>query len=168
MNYLVGISCMLFSFFGNVNAPSDANTFEALKTLEGEWVGILNKTNGSSVKFTLKYSVRAAGSALLEESDEDGMEMLTIFNLQNNRLHSTHYCGLQNKPVGTLQSNKAGVISIQTDVNTSGLAAGKDTYVDSWELNLLPNDKDTFEYKYIVKGPEGLQIIATATMKRAK
>jgi len=167
MKNLLLISCTLFCFFGNLNAQV-SNTFDELKKLEGEWAGILNKTNGTSANFTLKYSVRSGGSAILEESNEGGMEMLTIYNVQNKGLYSTHYCALLNRPVGTLKSNKEGILSFQTDVKKSGLDAGKDTYVDSWKHNLLPNKRDEFIYQFSVKGPEGNKFIATAVMTRVQ
>ena len=82
------------SSFGN-NLSDD---FEKLKSLEGKWQGTLERTDGTSDNLVLNYSLTSNGSALLEESDTGGVEMLTIFNYQNEELLSTHYCALQNKP----------------------------------------------------------------------
>ena len=94
--------------------------------------------------------------------------MLTIYNVQNKRLYSTHYCALLNRPISSLESNKEGVLSFQTDVKKSGLNAVKDTYVDSWKHNLLPNKHDEFIYRFTVKGPQGNKFIATAVMTRVQ
>ena len=80
-------------------AATNPNDFEELKKLEGKWAGTLERTDGSSDELTLDYTVTSNGSALLEESDTGGTEMLSIFNFQNDQLLLTHYCGLQNKPI---------------------------------------------------------------------
>ena len=58
------------------NAASDPNDFEELKSLEGKWSGTLERTDGSSDELTLDYTVTSNGSALVEESDTGGTEML--------------------------------------------------------------------------------------------
>ena len=106
------------------------------------------------------------GSAILEESDTGGTEMLSIFNFQNDELLLTHYCGLQNKPISKLTGNNNGVLSFATDSEMSGLTLEKDTYVTSWEINLLPEDENQLMYKYTVSGPDGDVFTATSTLSR--
>jgi len=98
--FLFAAILSLTSSFGN----SFSEDFEKLKSLQGKWQGTLERTDGTSDSFEINYSVTSNGSALLEESDTGGIEMLTIFNVQNNELLSTHYCALQNKPVSVLKS----------------------------------------------------------------
>ena len=148
------------------NAASDPNDFEELKSLEGKWAGTLERTDGSSDEFTLDYTVTSNGSAILEESDTGGTEMLSIFNFQNDELLLTHYCGLQNKPISKLTGNNNGVLSFATDSKMSGLTLEKDTYVTSWEINLLPEDENQLMYKYTVSGPDGDVFTATSTLSR--
>ena len=148
------------------NAASDPKDFEELKSLEGKWAGTLERTDGSSDEFTLDYTVTSNGSAILEESDTGGTEMLSIFNFQNDELLLTHYCGLQNKPISKLTGNNNGVLSFATDSEMSGLTLEKDTYVTSWEINLLPEDENQLMYKYTVSGPDGDVFTATSTLSR--
>ena len=148
------------------NAASDPNDFEELKSLEGKWAGTLERTDGSSDEFTLDYTVTSNGSAILEESDTGGTEMLSIFNFQNDELLLTHYCGLQNKPISKLTGNNNGVLSFATDSEMSGLTLEKDTYVTSWEINLLPEDENQLMYKYTVSGPDGDVFTAISTLSR--
>ena len=89
-----------------------ADDFTMLKSLEGKWAGTLERTNGSSDSFNVEYSITSNGSALMEESFTGGIEMLTIFNLQNDELLLTHYCGLKNRPVSRLKSSKDGVFRV--------------------------------------------------------
>ena len=145
---------------------TDPNDFEELKKLEGKWAGTLERTDGSSDELTLDYTVTSNGSALVEESDTGGTEMLSIFNFQNDELLLTHYCGLQNKPISKLTGSNEGVLSFATDSEMSGLTLEKDTYVTSWEISLTPEDADKIMYKYTVSGPDGDVFTATSTLSR--
>ena len=75
----------------------------------------------------LEYSIRSNGSAILEESNQAGVEMLTIFNVQNDKLQSTHYCGLRNKPVSYLVSSSNGTMYFKTDIDGSGIDKSKES-----------------------------------------
>ena len=145
---------------------TDPNDFEELKKLEGKWAGTLERTDGSSDEFTLDYTVTSNGSALLEESVTGEIEMLSIFNFQNDELLLTHYCGLQNKPISKLTGNNEGVLSFATDSQMSGLTLEKDTYVTSWEIDLMPEYENKILYKYTVSGPDGVMFTASAEMSR--
>ena len=141
--------------------------FQDLKQLEGKWVGTLNLSDGSSKPINLNYSIRSNGSALVEESNEGGVEMMTIINLQKDKILSTHYCGAMNRPVAELQSNKMGIIKFLTNQKLSGLDEKKELFVGSWELNLLPNDSEKFIYKYTAVAPNG-GFTAIAEMNRIR
>ena len=161
--FLFTATLTVTSSFGN-NFSED---FEKLKSLEGKWQGTLERTDGTSDSFELNYSVTSNGSALLEESDTGGVEMLTIFNVQNNELLSTHYCALQTKPVSVLKSAAKGEFVFITDSKRSGLSTEKEAFVTSWKISLMPEDSNTIHYQYTVTGPEGVVFVATSVLKRA-
>ena len=73
-------------FMSNAFATDDEDTFNQLKQLEGKWVGTINYSNRDAEPINLQYSIRSNGSALLEESNEGGTEMMTIFNLHNDNI----------------------------------------------------------------------------------
>ena len=160
---LLSTALITATSFGNTKAED----FEKLKSLEGKWMGTLERTDGTSDKFELNYSITSNGSAILEESDTGGIEMLTIFNHQNNELLLTHYCGLQNKPVSVLESKTNGTYVFVTDSERSGLSSDKEAFVTSWKLELMPEDPNKIIYQYKVTGPEGVVFVATAVMTRA-
>ena len=153
--------------FAFVRSQDDKRAFQDLKQLEGKWVGTLNLSDGSSKPINLNYSIRSNGSALVEESNEGGVEMMTIINLQKDKILSTHYCGAMNRPVAELQSNKMGIIKFLTNQKLSGLDEKKELFVGSWELNLLPNDSEKFIYKYTAVAPNG-GFTAIAEMNRIR
>jgi|TARA_B110000879_G_scaffold10227_1_gene13187 hypothetical protein len=155
-------------FMSNAFATDDEDTFNQLKQLEGKWVGTINYSNRDAEPINLQYSIRSNGSALLEESNEGGTEMMTIFNLHNDNILATHYCAAQNRPVAELKSNKSGIISLVTNQEKSGLDSNKEMFVESWELNLMLENKDIFIYEYKTIGPDGSGFTAKAEMKRVK
>ena len=162
-NFILLLS-LLFAF--QLNANTDPNDFESLKQLEGKWIGTLERTDDTTDSFILEFSISSNGSAILEESNTGGIEMLTIFNYQNDELLLTHYCGLMNKPVSKLTSNKDGKFIFKTDDNMSGLSLKKDTYVTSWEIDLLPDEENKIIYNYTVSGPDGVSFVASAEMTK--
>lgn len=68
-------------------------TFDQIKALAGTWEGKTAK--GQSVK--VSFRMTANGSAVMSEimGDED---MITMFNLDGDRLLMTHYCAAGNQP----------------------------------------------------------------------
>jgi hypothetical protein len=105
---------------------------------------------------------------LLEESNEGGTEMMTIFNLHNDKILSTHYCGAMNRPVSELQESNQGNINFITNQSKSGLDPNKEFFVGSWKFDLMPEDEDTFIYAYVILGTKGGDVTRTAEMKRVK
>ena len=164
MKNFITLLSLIFAF--NLNANTDPNDFETLTQLEGKWVGTLERTDDSSDSLILEFSIASNGSAILEESNTGGIEMLSIFNYQNDELLLTHYCGLQNKPVSKLTSNENGKLIFKTDDDMSGLSLKKDTYVTSWEIDLVPDDENKIIYNYTVSGPDGVTTTASAEMTR--
>ena len=152
----------------NTFAADDKETFKQLKQLEGKWVGTLKDSNGGSQTLNISYSIKSNGSALLEESNEGGTEMMTIFNLHNDKILSTHYCGAMNRPVSELQDSNQGNINFITNQSKSGLDPNKEFFVGSWKFDLMPEDEDTFIYSYVILGTEGGDVTRTAEMKRVK
>lgn len=142
--------------------------FAGLMQLEGQWQGTLAKSDGTSVHLQLNYTSKSNGSALLEESSEDDVEMLNIFNVQEGTVVATHYCGLMNKPVARLVSAEDGIIKFKTDAAESGLEEGKDEYVDSWSLSLMPEDQNQFKYEYTVIRPDRTILTASAIVTRVE
>ena len=102
----------------------------------------------------------------MEESFTGGIEMLTIFNLQNDELLLTHYCGLKNRPVSRLESSKDGVFEFTTDAELSNLSLAKDMFVTSWKIDTMPEDPNQAYYEYTVSGPKGVAFTATCNLTR--
>ena len=163
MKNLIFLLTMVFALTLNANINSD--DFDKLKKLEGKWIGMLERTDGTSDMLNLEYSITSNGSALLEESNTGGVEMLTIFNNHNDKLLATHYCGLQNKPILNLVDYANGSFKFKTDAKTSGLSSDKESFVDTWIIEVTKDGQEML-YEYTVIGPDGTTMTATAKLKR--
>lgn len=79
------------------SASNDAAAFTQLKSLAGNWESKTEKG-----KARLHYEVVSGGSAVVEhfESDDLGPDnaMVTVFYMDGDRLHLTHYCMARNQP----------------------------------------------------------------------
>ena len=166
---------MLVASSSQVSAQMSDEAFAQMKGLAGEWAGTLHVTPGEHLErlgvnaeqaLKLTYSVRSGGSSILEESNSDGIEMVSMYNTQGGNLLTTHYCILMNKPVGVLDSSTDGVLSFTTDAGRSGLEEGKDEYVSSWRLSLEPANPNQFTYEYTVTKPDMTTFSAKAVVSR--
>lgn len=162
------VAIMLMASSSHLSAQTSDEVFDQLKSLAGEWSGTLHRSTGEEGALKLTYSLRSNGSSILEESDTDGVAMLTIFNKQEESLLLTHYCALMNKPVSKLVSSADGVLSFTTDAARSGLQEGRDQYVKSWTLSLEPENPDQFTYEYTVISPDMTEWTAKAIVSRVK
>ena len=165
---LIGAVASLLSLPSLASDGMTEEAFAGLMQLQGQWQGILARSDGTSDNLQLNYTSKSNGSALLEESSEDDVEMLNIFNVQEGTVVSTHYCGLMNKPVARLVSSERGVIKFKTDATESGLVEGDDEYVDTWSLSLMPEDANQFKYEYTVIRPDRTILTASAMVTRVE
>lgn len=160
----VTLSLLFLSQAFAYNSNEDLNQ---LKKLVGKWRGTLEWSIDAEPEIlNLEYSIRSNGSALLEESNQGGVEMLTIFNNQNGILQSTHYCALMNKPIAYIKSNKNNEFVFETDIQKSGLNKEKESFVISWKIGLIEGDENHFNYEYKVSNPDGSIVTRTAIMEK--
>jgi hypothetical protein len=74
-------------------ASAAQKSFEELKSLDGSWEG--KASNGEPVQ--VSYKVTSSGSALMSEI-KGKEDMISMFNLDGERLLMTHYCSTGNQP----------------------------------------------------------------------
>ena len=72
------------------------SALEALKALEGDWVG--TPASGSN-QSAVRYEVIASGNTVVKTyAKGKASEMLTIYHMDGDELVLTHYCALNNQP----------------------------------------------------------------------
>ena len=84
-------------------------SFDSIKALTGNWEGKSDMTDPVQVSFRITAGGSAVMSEIVSHMDGKSDDMITMFNMDGDRLLLTHYCALQNAPVLRFEkSNKPG------------------------------------------------------------
>ena len=86
---------LLFVFVTSAAFAASAaqKSFEELKALDGTWEG--KSLNGEPLE--VAYRVTSSGSAIMSEI-KGKEDMISMFNLDGDRVLMTHYCAVGNQP----------------------------------------------------------------------
>ena len=72
--------------------------FEKMKSLVGEWVGVVDE-GGKKMPVTVSYRLVSNGTALVETlNTPEDMDMITMYVADGMNLAMTHYCAEGNQP----------------------------------------------------------------------
>ena len=142
--------------------------FDKLKRLVGDWKGKMKKPDGKTIDVSVSYKVISNGSVLIENSVEDGTDMLTTFKDRFGKLTATHYCALGNQPMFTLGGKTTdSVLNFELDP-ACGLKEGKHKFVKSFKFTNESKSKDVLKVEYIVINEDKSTEKSSATYKRVK
>lgn len=116
---------------------SEADIFEALKSLVGSWEGKSDKGRVIGVKYTLhaNNSVLMEAWALGPTSDA-----LTLYHMDAAALMATHYCPLCNQPKLLLSAVRPPAIFAFEFSSATNLPSFSDAHQQSFEVSLLGPD----------------------------
>lgn len=131
-------------------AASDAQkSFEQLKALSGSWEG--KASNGKPVQ--VSYRVTSMGSALMSEIKSED-DMITMFNLDGDRLLMTHYCGAGNQPRMRATASPDGKTITFDFLDATNLASPEAGHMHRVVISMLDANHHTEEWNYIDHGKE--------------
>jgi hypothetical protein len=142
-------------------AASDARqSFDQLKTLEGNWAG--KGSEGQVVK--VSFRMTAGGSALMSEIQGRGPEnMITMFHLDGDRLLLTHYCGAGNQPRMKVIASDAKSVTFEF-VDGTNIGPG-DGHMQRVTFAQLDANHHTEEWVFLDHGKEQKEVF---TLERAQ
>ena len=96
--------------------------FEAIKSLEGEWVGTV-KVEGAeeSRETTVVYKVSANGHSVIETfAPGKPLEMFSVYHMDGDDLLMTHYCAIGNAPkMKFRETGKPGELAFEFNGGTN-------------------------------------------------
>jgi hypothetical protein len=128
---------------------ADAAAFARLKTLVGEWEG-----DTKMGKAHLNYELIAGGTALVERETAEKMPaMLTVYNLDGDRLMLTHYCMAGNQP--RMQARAFNPASGELDfqfLDATNLASAGAGHMHSAKIRFVDNDHMATEWEFYENG----------------
>jgi hypothetical protein len=159
------------SFTAPTYSQDAKKTFETLKTLEGEWQGLMHTTpvepevDGSATKVT--FRVTSMGNLLMHEMTGAGRpdDPITTIYLDSDRLTLTHYCDAGNRPRMIATSSPDGR---QVEFEFADVA-GSTTYgyMHRAAFNLIDADHHTEEWTYMMPGEKPIRARVELTRTRA-
>ncbi len=163
---------LLFAFalcLSNLSFSADKSSgFLQMQNVIGKWEGTLVRSAQEDIPITLEYKLISDGSALVEHSNEDGVEMMTAFADQSGELLATHYCALGNQPKMTVSDSTDSSVSFSTNRKLSGLDPANDSFVDTWTFSDLKKGAEQFTYTYTVLNSDSTVETNSAVMRRTK
>ncbi len=131
-------------------AASDAQkSFEQLKSLTGSWEG--KGSNGQPIQ--VAYRLTSNGSALMSEIKSED-DMVTMFNLDGERLLMTHYCGAGNQPRMLATASPDGKSITFDFLDATNLASPAAGHMHHLVISMLDAHHHTEEWTFTDHGKE--------------
>lgn len=146
----ISISLLIVLAASYAFAGSAANTsFEQLKSLDGSWEG--KGSNGEPVQ--VSYKVTSNGSALMSEI-KGKEDMISMFNLDGDRLLMTHYCAVGNQPRMVASPSPDGKTITFHFLDVTNLATPDAGHMNRLVISMAEANHHTEEWVYNDHGKE--------------
>ena len=134
-------------------AQTDAQkAFTAIKSMPGTWEGQSSK---GPVQVTFK--ITSGGSAVMSEilGKED---MISMFNMDGDRLLLTHYCAMGNQPRMQASLSPDGKTVTFSYVDATNLSAPDAGHLQRMVLTMLDDNHQIEEWVFVDHGKELKQV----------
>jgi hypothetical protein len=146
---------LLFAFVASVAfaASSAQKSFEELKSLDGSWEG--KTPDGHAVQ--VSYRVTGNGSAIMSEI-KGHADMISMFNLDGERLLMTHYCGAGNQPRMVASTSPDGKTLTFDFLDATNLASPDAGHMTRLVLSMPDANHHTEEWIYSDHGKQEKEV----------
>jgi hypothetical protein len=157
----IAVSLLFLLAATSAFAQSDAkNTFDHLQSLTGTWEG--KASDGNTMKVVFRPT--SGGSALLSEIM--GKEnMISMINMDNDRVLMTHYCAVGNQPRMQASMSPDGKTITFTFVDATNLAGSKAGHMDRLVITIPDADHHTEDWTFVQEGKEMKEHFELARVK---
>ncbi|HEX3741575.1 MAG TPA: hypothetical protein VHV29_17895 [Terriglobales bacterium] len=136
---------------------SGQKSFDAMKSLTGNWEG--KDSQGGAVAVSNRLT--AGGSAVVSEINTNmhgkSEDMISMINMDGDRLLLTHYCSAGNQPRMQAALSPDGKSITFTFVDATNLASPEAGHMQSVTFNLIDANHHTEEWHFTVAGKEMVQ-----------
>ena len=152
---IAGFASMAAITWAGESTNDAAAAFEALKSLEGRWVGTEKNLENAQMDVEYVYAVMSNGSAVMETAmPGTDKEMITVFYLAGDELLATHFCMVGNQPAFRYSPNdESGVITMAFAGGT-GFDPGKDGHVHDGRIRIVDSDNMTQHWTWHQDGAQ--------------
>ena len=134
-------------------ASAAQKSFEELKALEGTWEG--KSLNGQPLE--VAYRVTSNGSAIMSEI-KGKEDMISLFNLDGDRVLLTHYCAVGNQPRMVASASTDGKTFTFDFVDATNLPAPDAAHMIRMVLAMPDANHHTEEWTFSDHGKEHKEV----------
>jgi hypothetical protein len=136
---------------------SGQKSFDTMKTLTGNWEG--KDSQGAAVEVSNR--VTAGGSAVMSEIKTNmhgkSEDMISMINMDGDRVLLTHYCSAGNQPRMQATLSPDGKSITFTFVDATNLASLDAPHMQSVTFNFIDANHHTEEWHFSMQGKEMVQ-----------
>jgi hypothetical protein len=136
---------------------SGQKSFDTMKSLAGNWEG--KDSQGAAVAVSNRLT--ADGSAVVSEIQTNmhgkAEDMISMINMDGDRLLLTHYCSAGNQPRMQATLSPDGKSITFTFVDATNLASREAGHMQSVTFNFIDENHHTEEWRFAVQGKEMIQ-----------
>ena len=141
--------------------PNAQESFDKLKSLAGTWEGTSPK---GPVK--VSYRVMANGSSVVSEINGPEDNMISVFNMDKDRLLMTHYCGAGNQPRMVASTSPDGKTLTFDFIDGTNMMPSQPGHMR--ELIVSMPDGDHHSEQWVFATTDGKELKETFELRRRK
>jgi len=142
-------------------APNAKQSFDEIKSLAGTWEGM-----SSEGPVQVSYRVLANGSSVVSEISGHEDNMISVFNMDKDRLLMTHYCGAGNQPRMVASSSPDGKTLTFDFVDGTNILPSQVGHMR--RLIVTMADADHHSELWVLKTNDGKEMKRTFELTRKK
>ena len=142
-------------------APNAQESFDQLKSLAGTWEGTTPKG-----PVQVSYRVMANGSSVVSEISGHEDNMISVFNMDKDRLLMTHYCGAGNQPRMVASTSPDGKTLTFDFVDGTNILPSQNGHMGRLIVNMA--DADHHSELWVFKTNDGKEMKETFELTRKK
>lgn len=129
-------------------------SFASIKALAGNWEGKTQMSDPVQVSFRLTAGGSAVMSEIVSQMNGKSEDMITMFNMDGDRLLLTHYCEAGNQPRMKASASSDGKTLTFDFVDATNLASPDAPHMHRVVFSFIDASHHTEEWHFAVGGKE--------------
>ena len=129
-------------------------SFDSIKALAGNWEGKTQMSDPVQVSFRLTAGGSAVMSEIVSHMNGKSEDMITMFNMDGDRLLLTHYCEAGNQPRMKASASADGKTVTFDFLDATNLATPDAPHMHRVVFSFIDGNHHTEEWHFAVGGKE--------------
>jgi len=132
-------------------------SFDSIKALAGSWEGKTQMSDPVQVSFRLTAGGSAVMSEIVSRMDGKPQDMITMFNIDGDRLLLTHYCEAGNQPRMKASASADGKTLTFDFIDATNLSSPDAPHMRRVVFSFIDGNHHTEEWHFAVGGKDMVQ-----------